>query len=459
MNNFPGMDMKKRLAYLEQANRSKLQALALTRELGEFHSSINQLEDPGIILEKSRDQASKLIEFKSMAFFLIDESTSDFHLALCTPETDQNFIESEMEFFIEDGTFSRAVLEKNPITAHARDFENQFLFHVLATVSRVRGMFVGILEKKARHIPEASFELFSIMMSHCASGLESFDLYGQLKASNRDLQKKITQLSNSQARLKQEIHEKQALESKLWQARKMESIGLLAGGTAHDFNNLLTIIINYTDICFHGLPRDHGARASLEKIETASKRAMALARKLYTIGREDRHETHLVNLGLVIKETLGLLKSSLGKSITLEAGLPDMDLMVMAEETRIQQVLMNLITNAFHAMKTEAAGITGKILVTGERVILTKGRDQADLEIEPGPYIRMSVTDTGPGIDPAILPQVFDPYFSTKKTADNAGLGLAVVFGIVKNYQGGIDLKSVKGRGTSFHIYLPEASQ
>ena len=150
------MDMKKRLAYLEQANRSKLQALALTQELGEFHSSINQLEDPVIILEKSRDQASKLIEFKSMAFFLIDENTSDFHLALCTPETDQNFIESEMEYFIEDGTFSRALLEKIPITAYSNNFKNQFLFHVLTTVSRVRGMFVGILEKNEKHVQEAS---------------------------------------------------------------------------------------------------------------------------------------------------------------------------------------------------------------------------------------------------------------------------------------------------------------
>ena len=451
------MDMKERLAYLEQANRYKLQALALTRELGEFHSSINRLENPGIILEKSRDQASKLIEFKSMSFFLINESTSDFHLSLCAPETDRNLIESEMEFFIEDGTFSRAVLEKIPITAYGRNFENQFLFHVLATVSRVRGMFVGILEKKARHIPEASFELFSIIMSHCANGLESFDLYGRLKASNRDLQEKITQLSNSQARLKQEIKEKQALESRLWQARKMESIGLLASGTAHDFNNLLTIIINYTELCFYGLPRDHEVRSSLEKIETASKRAMDLAKKLYTIGREDRHETHLVNLGMVIKETLDLLKSSLGKSITLDARLPDRDLMVMAEETRIQQVLMNLITNAFHAMETERTGVAGEIRVTGERLMVNKSQDQADLDIAPGPYIRMSVTDTGPGIDPAILPQVFDPYFSTKKTADNAGLGLAVVFGIVKSYQGGIDLKSVRGRGTTFHIYLPEA--
>ncbi len=459
MNNLPGMDMKKRLAYLEQANRSKLQALALTQELGEFHSSINQLEDPVIILEKSRDQASKLIEFKSMAFFLIDENTSDFHLALCTPETDQNFIESEMEYFIEDGTFSRALLEKIPITAYSNNFKNQFLFHVLTTVSRVRGMFVGILEKNEKHVQEASFELFSIVMSHCASGLESFDLYGQLRASNRDLQEKITQLSISKAKLKQETKEKQALESKLWQARKMESIGLLAGGTAHDFNNLLTIIINYTDICLHGLPGDHKIRTSLEKIETAAERAIDLAKKLYTIGREDRHETHLVNLGRVIKETLGLLKSSLGKSITLEVGLPDMDLMVMAEETRIQQVLMNLITNAFHAMKTKKIGDSGEIRVTGERIMVEKSQDQADLDINPGPYIRMSVTDTGPGIDPAILPQVFDPYFSTKKTADNAGLGLAIVFGIVKSYQGGIDLKSVKGQGTTFHIYLPEASQ
>ncbi|MBU3953479.1 MAG: PAS domain S-box protein [Proteobacteria bacterium] len=577
MNDLPEMDMSQRLDYLEQANRFKMQALTLIRELGDFHSSINQLETPDIILEKTRDQVSKLIQFKSMAFFLIDETTSEFHLSLCCPETDRHGIESELECFIEDGTFSRAVVEKIPVTAYARDFKDQFLLHVLTTVSRVRGMFVGVLEKKAKHVPEAAFELFSIVMTHCANGLESFELYRQLKSVNRDLEQKVTQLSVSEACLKKEIKdhkktmialgisegqyrqlsetaheviltlspqgkilyvngsglrlsqysqkqflqkdpgslfqdfekirhqakdgrtenhytfltdmagrkipleisivplkegdaktgllivgrdiseriraekERKTLESKLWQARKMESIGLLAGGTAHDFNNLLTIIINYTDLSFHSLPPGHAILPNLKKIETASMRAVDLAKKLYTIGREDRHETHLVNLAGVIEETLGLLKNSLGKGITLSACIREMKLMVMAEETRIQQVLMNLITNAAHAMGK------GEIRVCGEKILLEKGLDQAALGIDPGPCIRMSVTDTGPGIDPGILSQVFDPYFSTKKGGDNAGLGLAVVFGIVKNYQGAIDLKSVKGRGTTFHIYLPEA--
>lgn len=457
MHNPGGIDLDKRLAYLEEANFSTMQAIRLTRELGDFHASINQLKDPGAILEKCRFQGTKLINFKVMAFFLVNEETADFDLFLCAPGGGQQGLETELEAFIEDGTFARAVLDKTPVAAYGREFRDQYLFHVMATASRVRGMFVGILEKGLKQVPESSLELFSSLMAHCANALESFELYQQL----RD---KVDRLSASESRLKQEIadhrqttaaklraeQQRRKLEAKLWQARKMESIGLLAGGTAHDFNNLLSIIINYTDLSQKVINEDHPARKYLEKSETACIRAMDLAKKLYTIGREDHHDTHRVDVAGVVGETLGLLRSSLGENIAVTSRIIGAPLWIMAEETRIQQVLMNLITNAAHEMDA------GTIWVAGESRVL-KEKERREMGLETVRCIHISVTDTGPGMAPDVVPHVFDPYFSTKKGGSNAGLGLAVVQGIIKNYRGVITVKTALGKGTSFHIYLPAA--
>ncbi|MEH0018589.1 MAG: ATP-binding protein [Desulfobacter sp.] len=577
MNDDREKSLDERLAHLEDINRSRIMALELIRDLSDFNESVNRLKDPDSILEKCRGQVEKLINVKTLAFFLIDEKTSDFTLYSCYPRENREQVESELAHFVEDGTFSRAVLERKPVTAGSLDFTEDFLFHVMATVSRVRGMCVVILDGGARKVPEAAFELLSILMTHCANALESYELYSCLKGANQALEEKVDELSASQASLKKEIAEhektfealkvsesqyrrlaetaremimtvsgrgritymnpygtklagysfdelkgmdvgmllagfdmvrkqlhmipesefttrlirkggeeipleislapildsngspgflimgrnisdrlkadaeKQELEQRLWQARKMESIGLLAGGTAHDFNNLLSVIVNYTDLSLEVLGDDHPVAKYLDRVETAALQAIDLSKKLYTIGREDRHDTHPVDLNPLMAETLKLLRPSLGKTLSLEFDKYPGPLMVMAEETRLRQVLMNLISNAAHAMEK------GTILVGGERVQMFGSPEQAALGVTPGPYIKVWVKDTGPGISPDALPRIFEPYYSTKDGEGNAGLGLAVVHGIVNSYGGAIEVESTLSRGTCFCIYLPEA--
>lgn len=457
MSDLKSMDLKERLAYLEKANFSKMQALELIRDLGEFHGSVNQMADPDDILERCRQQGEKLIDFKSLGFFLVDEETSDFYLHCWYPESARPETEAELDLLIEDGTFSRAVLEKTPVTAYAENFNDQFLLHVLATTSRVRGMFVGVMEKKLKHVPEACLELFSILMVHCANALESFELYNRLAVSNDRLREKVDQLTASETRLKKEVADHQKtmaakllLEGKIWQANKMESIGLLASGTAHDFNNLLSVMTNCTELgLIHAQPGEP-VYDDLKRIETATRRAQDLARKLYTIGREDRHETREIDIVGIVDETLDLLRSSLRKSVEISSRIQADRMPVVAEKTRIQQIVINLVTNAAQAVGE------GKVTVLGEQVTL--GQDQVEaMELPSDKCVRLSVVDTGPGIDPDIIPRVFDPYFSTKDGEKNAGLGLAVVQGIVKNYNGFIEVDSIKGSGTSFHVYLPRA--
>ncbi len=577
MNDSREVDYNERLAHLEQVNLSRIKALDVIRELSGFTESINRLEDPESIIEKCREQVGKLIRIKTLAFFLIDEQTSDFKLYACYPAADKELIESELAHFIEDGTFSRAVLERIPVIASSQDFSSHFLLHVLATVSRVRGMCVVILDGGPRKVPETAFELFPILMTHCANALESYELYSRLKQANDDLGEKVNQLSVSRASLQKEVSEhektleslkvsesqyrllaetalemiltvsgqglvtyinpyglglagysskategmdvdsllpdffgvrdslggltekefttrlirkggeeipleislvslpdtngdpgflilgrnisdrlkaeaeKNELEQRLWQARKMESIGLLAGGTAHDFNNLLSVILNYTDLSLEVLEDDHPVCKYLDRVETASSQAMILAKKLYTIGRDDRHDTHRVDLNVLMMETLSLLRSSLGKTLSLEFDKCPDSLMVMAEETRLRQVFMNLITNAAHAMEK------GSIRVGGERIFMDSGPEQAGLKIKPGAYVRIWVKDTGPGIEPDVLPRIFEPYYSTKQGDSNTGLGLAVVHGIINNYGGAVEVESTLSEGSCFYIYLPEA--
>ncbi len=571
------IDIDKRLKYLEQANFYKMMALDLSRELGEFHSSISQLKDPGTIFENCQVRARRIIGFKQISFFLVNEDDSEFYPYSFYPDSGKDFFKQEIEVLVEDGTFSRAVFEKRPVTAYSTDFNQQMLLHVLATSSRVRGMFAGVLEKKSKHIQEASFELFSILMTHCANALESWELYHQLRESNDRLKEKVNQLFQSEACLKEEIvehkktetaleasekqyrllaetaremilviskenkisyanpsalatcgYEKQEmidlpvseliedavpliahspgadhlpettymkskhgrmipteinivpitnkkgisgylvigrdisarlqaeqnqkdLEIKLWQTQKMESIGLLASGIAHDFNNILGVIANYTSLSISRTDPDDSICDYLHKVRKATDRAIRLARNLYTIGRNDEHHKAEINIVSTIRDTVDLLATSLGKQVNLETCFSLSRLFVLAEETRIQQVLMNLISNAGY----ELAG-KGTIRVCADRVTFHKKNALSMMDLTPGDYIKISVIDDGPGMDSTVLQRIFEPYFSTKTGKDNSGLGLAVVHGIVKNYKGGIDVESRPGKGTGFHIYLPE---
>ncbi len=579
MNKSYKIDKDQRLEYLEQANLFKMMTLDLFKELGDFNSSISELKDPGKIFKNCQDRARQMIGFKQIAFFLVNEKDSGFDLYKCYPsDIDTSSIEKEIDILVEDGTFSRAVLEREPITAYAKDFNQQMLLHVLATTSRVRGMFVGVMEKKSKHIQEAAFELFSILMAHCANTLESYELYQQLKESNNKLTNKVNQLSRSESCLKDEVleHEKteaaleaserqyrllaetakemiliisrekkisyanssaleicgykkaqildrsifdfietfdtlvheslnddpfiqmvsifsksgeqipleinialisnqegepgfllvgrdiskrqeleqdrKMLETKLWQSQKMESIGLLASGIAHDFNNILSVIANYTSLSIVQAPKDNPVYSHLQKVQTASDRAVQLARKLYTIGRSDDHHKIEINIVSTIKETIDLLTSSLDNNIVVKTQFQNKTLNVLAEETRIQQILLNLITNAGHALANQK----GSIVVSASKISTKNDMAMFDMDLAPGKYIKITVKDDGPGIDPGIVQRVFDPYFSTKSGKDNSGLGLAVVHGIVKNYKGAIDIQTQLGMGTTFKIYLPE---
>lgn len=190
-----------RLEYLEAVNRFTIEALEIAASVGNFQASINRMHEPFSILGETRQKIRSLLSFNCTAFYLVNEEDSDFCLFDCDPESDRQFVADEVDVLIEDGTFARAIQANKPIIVYARDFKKQLLLHVLATTSRIRGMFVGVLAHAAKNIPDVTFGLLSIVMLNSANTLESFELYQRIADFNQQLQQKIDQLSASEQEL------------------------------------------------------------------------------------------------------------------------------------------------------------------------------------------------------------------------------------------------------------------
>ena len=241
------------------------------------------------------------------------------------------------------------------------------------------------------------------------------------------------------------------LENQLQQAQKMEAIGTLAGGIAHDFNNILTSIMGYTEMAQFDIPEENRAHQRLDHVMKASFRAKDLVKQILAFSRQSEQERRPVQIYLIVKEALKLLRASIPTSIEIRQNIPVISGAVIADPTKIHQVMMNLCTNAYHSMR-ESGGVLDVNLKEEE---LISDDPVINLGLNPGRYLKLTVKDTGRGMDSATIARIFDPYFTTKEKDVGTGLGLAVVDGIVKNHGGTITVESEVGKGTAFHAYLP----
>ncbi|MHB1185032.1 MAG: PAS domain S-box protein [Desulfobulbia bacterium] len=244
--------------------------------------------------------------------------------------------------------------------------------------------------------------------------------------------------------------EKAELETQIRTTQKMEAIGTLAGGIAHDFNNILVPIIAYTDMVMATEVPGSANWQNLQEVYKAANRAKELVKQILTFSREREHEICPVQIVPVVKESLKLLKASLPSTIEITQRLEAEGVTILADPTQIHQIVMNLCTNAYHAMRDKG----GVMEVTLSQVAIGS-RDSLDRRLLPGSYLVLTVSDTGLGMDQATMERIFDPYFTTRKHGEGTGLGLAVVLGIVKKYGGDIRVYSEPGQGASFQVYFP----
>jgi signal transduction histidine kinase/ActR/RegA family two-component response regulator len=284
----------------------------------------------------------------------------------------------------------------------------------------------------------------------------------KVKAINNTLEKRVIertrQLTNTNLKLKKEIEvrirsekERSELETQLFQLKKIETIGTLAGGIAHDFNNILTPILGYTEMAMEELPEESTLRFDLEQINNAAIRGKDLVQQILTFSRDVNVERKPVKINQIVSEVINLINASLPREIEIRKSFDSGIGIILADPVHIHQIIMNLCTNALHAMKNMGGILDIKV----DSVMIDQKTANKIDNLKIGIYIRIRLSDTGHGMDRRTRERIFEPFFTRKEVGSGTGLGLSVVHGIVTNYSGAITVDSTPGKGTLFTVYLP----
>lgn len=273
-----------------------------------------------------------------------------------------------------------------------------------------------------------------------SSGVPIFDKDGKFRGY-RGIDRDITKRTN--------------LEDQLRQAHKMEAIGTLAGGIAHDFNNILAAILGYAGMALNDIPDHSPAKYDIEQVLQAGNRAKDLVKHILSFSRKEVQSRSSVQIHLITQEALKLLRASIPTTVEITHKIDTQCGSILAEPTQIHQVLMNLCTNAAQAMDEDG----GVLQVEVVPISLNQDDIPSEPNLKPGKYIRISVKDSGVGIEPQNLERIFDPYFTTKEIGKGSGMGLAVVAGIVKSHDGMLTVDSIPGEGTTFYLYFPRIEE
>ena len=250
--------------------------------------------------------------------------------------------------------------------------------------------------------------------------------------------------------LKREVAERRKLEAQFLQSQKMEAFGQLAGGVAHDFNNILSVIMGYSNLLMEEEDLKAEVKDQLKQIYSAGERAANLTRQLLTFSRKKEMQVSALDLNEIVANTTKMLGRIIGEDVKLQCDFASNLPPIQADEGMMEQVLMNLAVNARDAMSKG-----GRLTISTERLVTDAAYTRGNPEARPGEFVRLTVRDTGCGMTPEIKSRIFEPFFTTKDVGKGTGLGLATVFGIVKQHQGWLEVESQVGVGTAFKVFLP----
>ena len=549
--------LEERVRYLEDINRFTLDALETAASLGDFQPSVSRMQDASVILDETKARIRTLLPLKAMAFYLVDEDNNEFIVSRVDPSDYESYIDKEVGFFIDDGIFAWTLREKRPVIVSSKRHEHRFILHVMTTRSRVRGMFVGLLEGGGEGIPDVSLSMLSIVLLNSSNALESRELYNMIREINENVQKKknykmlfeaapdgvevldargnIADCNKAQAMLlgydqgdllgshttqffrnasayhfeervrslkekgylegevelvgkdgtvipvwrkgsaiynerdkfvgyvvynrdlshrKRVEEEKKRLESELKQAQKMEAIGALAGGVAHDLNNVLGGLVSYPDLLLMQIPEGSPLKQPIMTIQQSGKKAAAIVQDLLTLARRGVTVEEVVNLGDVVSdhfktpehEKIRSIHPHIRFEINLEKNLPD----IVGSPVHLSKTVMNLLSNASEAMLDR-----GKITISTASRYVDEPVAGYDM-VREGEYVTLTVSDEGTGMSEEDKKRVFEPFYTKKVMGrSGTGLGMAVVWGTVKDHNGYIDIQSTEGEGTTITVYFP----
>ncbi len=369
---------------------------------------------------------------------------------------------------IESRKFLRKVIDATPNFISVKDARGRFTManQVVAdaygtTVGALVGHTESHFQVPAIEIERRSREDLTVIerQEHLAIAEEQLtDVRGKIRWL-QTVKKPIVMNRTGEVRVlcvSTDITERKVLQDQLLQSQKMEAIGQLAGGISHDFNNLLTGILGYTTLLKMTNERFPDVVKTAELIEGTAHRAAALTQKLLGFARKGKHHNVPVNIHTTIDETLAILQRTIEKNITMRLNCDAASAFVMGDPVQLQQVILNLAINARDAMSRDVGGTDGGVLsIATAMVELSSNELLPEPGIRPGTYLEIRIKDTGCGIAAPIRERIFEPFFTTKEPDRGSGMGLAMVYGIVKNHGGVISVYSVEGQGSTFRILLP----
>ena len=300
--------------------------------------------------------------------------------------------------------------------------------------------------------------LWERLAGYLAVALAKFQAEEALRRAHDELEQRIiertAELQQAHDRLMEETREREQAEEQVRHAQKMEALGTLTGGIAHDFNNILAVIIGFTDIVRGHVPKKSQDAQGLDRVMEAGLRGRELIRQMLAFSRKTDQDKKPVQLSSIIRETMKLLRASIPTTVSIKVDIKSETGVVLADLVQVQQVLMNLCTNAAYAMREK--GGTLNVELSDLSVEQSSGNSHP---VKPGNYARLVVRDTGEGIPEDVMDKIFDPFFTTKKLGEGTGLGLSVVHGIVRQHDGHITVESLPGKGSAFSVYLPRIAE
>jgi PAS domain S-box-containing protein len=549
--------LERRLRHAEEINRFMPDALEMAASLGDFQSSINKLRSTEVILDETALRIQSLIPFEGVSFLLVDEKTHDFVPVFSRPGECGAFLQKEVDSLIEKGIFSWILRERRPVMLASANSSKKLILHVMATSSRIRGMFVGCLDGQADNVSDIVRSLLSIILLNSSNALESFELYKTIREITETLEKRenyrtlfeaapdgvevldargtIIDCNKTQEVMlgyrreemvgnpaenflsipmnepftgmhslrpepdyvegevemvrrdgsvmpvwrkgkaicndskevvgwviynrdlslaKKAEEEKRELEVHLQRAKNMEAIGTLAGGVAHDLNNILGGLISYPELLYMRLPEGSPLRGYVRTIQKSGEKAAAIVQDLLTLARRGVAAEEVVNLNQIVIDYLATPEheklSAVHPRVTFECDLEDNLLNITGSPVHLSKTLMNLMSNAAEAMPDG-----GLVTISTRNRYIDRPIRRYE-ELKEGDYVALTVSDTGIGIPSEDRDRIFEPFYTKKVMGrSGTGLGLAVVWGTVKDHKGYIDLQSNAGEGSSFVLYFP----
>ncbi len=434
-------DIEHRLAFLEENRRFIQNSLESALKLGDFQEKIKKNSRPQQVLQETEKRIGSLIQFEARAFCMVDKDDLDLGLSLCEPGNLRSFVQDEIEFMIEKRFMAWAMRERRGVTILSKDQKRQFLLHVIATDSQIRGMFIGLFPDPIPRVPDASLQIMSIIFRNAANALESIEHQDLIRNQKQSLQLEVDQKTKEILRY----------ERQLLQAQKTEAIATLAGGIAHEFNNALSAVVGCLELFKLDFLENEKVLNDIEYVQPAIDRMSNLTSQLLAYARGGKYHPQKLSLNDIVQDTLPNIQHTLDSSIKVDLKLHSDPWPVDADLLQMQMVLAAMLTNASEALEGE-----GCIRISTRNVHIDDVTSKPLADLSPGRYVSFEIEDNGKGMDGKTRQRLFDPFYTTK--FQGRGLGMAAVFGIIRNHDGWIKVDSEIGRGTLITVYLPIAA-